>query len=485
MSIPSSTLVPGTYVTIDSSKAVTGALVGPTTAVVFGQKHSGGTATAETYNQIFSYADAQAKYGRGSMLAEMFKYWFAGNRLQQVYAVSLDDAAGTARADTLTFSGAATEAGTIYLYINGEQIQIGVSSGDADTAVAAAVETAIGTGISDEDYPVIASAASAVVTLTAKNDGTVGNQIDLRLNLNPGEEVPAGLTGVIASSVAGATDPTLADALDAVPDDVIGVWVSPYTDTTSLTAIEAELDFRWQNTVQIDGQAIIAKQDTTANVVTFGGTVDTEHIACMDAGVNAPQGAYLWAAAFAAQVTAQADDDPAVPFRSMTLVNIIGDTDTDKRSFSDRNSILTAGISTHLVSTGKVSIERSVTTYKTNAVGSPDTAYQNLNTPFNLSFMRQSLKNRIETRFPQHKLADDGTVFGAGQPIVTPSVMKAELVDLYEDWIELGLAENLAAFKDSMIVERDGTNRSRLNSTINPILVGQFYQLDLTLQFIL
>ena len=66
-----------------------------------------------------------------------------------------------------------------------------------------------------------------------------------------------------------------------------------------------------------------------------------------------------------------------------------------------------------------------VTTYKTNAVGAVDTSYQNTNTMFNLSYMRQSFKTRMLSRYPRHKLADDGTIFGAGQPIATPSTINA------------------------------------------------------------
>jgi len=482
-----SRLVPGTYVTPDSSRAIDGALVGPTETVLIGQKTSDGTITAEVFTQVFSAADIQEKAGIGSQLDEMGQYWYKNNVANKLWIVALDDAgAATAGTQTLTITGTATAAGTVYLYVNGVQIQVGVSSGDANTAVATAIETAIGTGTTDAAYPVTAGAAAGVVTLTAKNGGTVGNDIDVRLNLNSGEELPAGISIAIATGVTGATDPDIDDAIAAIPDDIINWWISPYTDASNLGKLETELERRWGTLVQLDGQAVIAYEGTASAVATFGDGENSQYIQCMDAGVNSPMPPYLWAAAVAGQMVYSADADPARPFRSLPLVGIIGDTLTDKRTDTERNSLLTSGVSTHLINTaGTVLIERMVTFYTENAVGAADTAWRNSNTASNVSFLRQSLINRINTRFPRHKLADDGTTFGAGQPIVTPSVIKGEIVDLYEDWIQLGLTEDLTTFKDSLDVERDATDRTRVNATVPPILVGQFYIFDVTLQFIL
>jgi phage tail sheath gpL-like len=482
-----SILVPGVYVTPDSSRAVEGALVGPTKALIIAQKTSDGTLAAETFTQVFSAADLQAKGGIGSQADEMGQYWFANNVANQVYVVLLDDeVASTAGTQTLTITGTATAAGTIYLYINGEQIQVGVSSGDTATVIGDAIVTAVGSATTDAAYPVTSSNTTGTVTFTAKNKGTVGNSIDIRLNLNPTEELPAGVTGVVATGVSGATDPDIDDAIAAVPDDKINWWVSPFTDASNLGKLTTELDRRWGTLVQLDGQAVVSVEGSSSAVVTIGDTYNNEYLNIMDAGLNSPMPPYLWAAAAAGQITFSADADPARPFTTLELVGVIGDTDTDKRNFNERNSILTSGVSTHVIGDdGTVRIERMVSTYKTNQSGATDTAWRNTNTATNISFQRESLINMVNIEFPRHKLADDGTVFGSGQPIVTPGVMKGAIVDLYEQWILLGLTEDLDTFKNSLVVERDATDRSRLNATLNPILVGQFYILDATLQFIL
>jgi phage tail sheath gpL-like len=53
------------------------------------------------------------------------------------------------------------------------------------------------------------------------------------------------------------------------------------------------------------------------------------------------------------------------------------------------------------------------------------------------------------------KLADDGTRFGPGQVIVTPGIIKSALISQYQQDMYNGLCENISAFKQHLLVERD------------------------------
>src|SRR3546814_3024831 len=102
-----------------------------------------------------------------------------------------------------------------------------------------------------------------------------------------------------------------------------------------------------------------------------------------------------------------------------------------------------------------VLLERPITTYQTNAYGFDDTAFLDVNTLLTLAALRYSQRARIAQKFPRHKLASDGTKAGAGQAIVTPSVIRAELVALAREWEDAGWVENM-----------DGDRKStRLNSS--------------------
>ena len=480
--IADSILVPGVFVTIDNSLANTASGEAFKT-VIFGQKTSAGTATAEVLTQVFSAEQAAELSGNGSLLDEMFRGWFATNNVSEVYMVALEDAgAATAGTQTLTVAVTTAEAGTLSLYVNGKLLRIGVTAAQTDAQIATAIAAAI---TADVTLPITAVAASEVVTCTAKNKGTLGNDIDLRFNEGSTEAFPTGVTVAVAVGVTGATDPDIADAIAALPDEVFKVIVNPYTDSASTTALKTELDRRWGATVQLDGHALMATAGTASTVATFGDTLNSEHFTFTDAGKDVMAPPYTWAATLAGRVSFSADADPARPFRTLGLSGIVGDDATDRRTFSELNAILSSGIGTHKVlNDGSVVVDRLVTTFKTNSVGAADTSYQNTNTMFNLSYMRQSYKTRMLSRYPRHKLADDGDVFGGGQPIATPSTVKGEIIALYREWILDGLAEDLDSFAESLVVERDVTNRSKLNVNMQPKLIGQLYQFDANLQFI-
>ncbi|MBF5929867.1 phage tail protein, partial [Escherichia coli] len=79
----------------------------------------------------------------------------------------------------------------------------------------------------------------------------------------------------------------------------------------------------------------------------------------------------------------------------------------------------------------------------------------------------------------------DGTPVRAGQNIVTPEIMKLQLISLGEEWVELGLVENLDTFKKNLLVERNASDRNRLDVLCTPDLVNQFRFLAAQIRFIL
>jgi phage tail sheath gpL-like len=100
-----------------------------------------------------------------------------------------------------------------------------------------------------------------------------------------------------------------------------------------------------------------------------------------------------------------------------------------------------------------------------------------------LARLLRNQKQAITSTFPRHKLADDGTRYGPGQAIVTPSLIKAELVAEYRQDMFNGLVENIAAFKDNLLVERDPNNPNRVNVLYPPDLINQLRVFAVLAQF--
>ena len=81
-----------------------------------------------------------------------------------------------------------------------------------------------------------------------------------------------------------------------------------------------------------------------------------------------------------------------------------------------------------------------------------DDAFELITTLATLAKLIRNQRYAITTKYPRHKLADDDTLFGPGQAIVTPKIIKAELVAQYAEDQWNGLVENTTQFKAHLIV---------------------------------
>ena len=143
---------------------------------------------------VTSAEDAGAKFGFGEPLHRLVLKAFKGSNGVECWAIPQPETAGTAATGSITATGPATEAGTIYLYIAGEPVLVTVANADDATAIGDAIAAAIN---ADTNLPITASNAAGVVTTTAKDASTYGNDVDMSLNWGFQEELPAGVGIVI------------------------------------------------------------------------------------------------------------------------------------------------------------------------------------------------------------------------------------------------------------------------------------------------
>ena len=479
--IPADRKVPFVYIEFDNKRAITGPGVQPYRALLIGQKTSYGSQAAEVPVSLSTPDQARGYFGEGSMLHKMSQYFFQNNSTTETWAVALDDS-GAAASGSFVFSGPATDSGTVYAYIGGEQIQVSVANGDTASTISAALAAAIN---ADDQLEVIATDSSGTVNIIAKNAGAKGNEIDIRVNYNDGEELPAGVGVTVNALSSGSGEPSIQDAIDAIGSEQYNVIIHPYTDSTNLGDLEDELDSRWGPLVQNDGVAITSKRDSYANLVTLGDARNSPHSSIL-AGTGIPQSPWNLAAAAGARVSASAQIDPARPFQTLQLTGLNVPSILDRLLDSQRDQLLKHGIATVVPSPGGIlRIERMRMTYKENEVGAPDESYADMNTVLTLSYLRYSLRTRIQLRYPRHKLADDGTRYAAGQAVVTPKVLRSEIILLFKEWEELALVEGISQFKADLIVERNANDKSRIDVLMPPDLVNQLRVVGAQIQFLL
>lgn len=481
-SIPSNLRVPFVAAEFDSSRAAQGAALLPYRVLLLGQKRSTGTATANSLQKVTTADQVLTLAGRGSMLHRMAGAFFQNNRYTETWIGVLDDnGAGVAATGTIVVAGPATAAGTLSLYIAGTLVQVAVASGDASTAIATAIAAAIN---ANADLPVTASAATSTVTLTHRHKGLVGNDTDVRANYQDGEKTPAGVSLTITAMAGGTSNPTLTTLIAAMGDNWFQVIAHPYTDATSLTAIETELASRFGPMRMIDGVAITSAAGTQSTLGTLGDGRNSPH-SCIVAqpGKNPVTPPCEFAAAVAGVVAFYGNSDPSRPLQTLPVLGVKAPAESDRFTLVERNLELYDGIGTTKVVAGQVQIERIVTTYQTSAAGASDTSYLDVTTLLTLLYLRYSFRNRILSRYPRHKLASDGVRVGSGQAVLTPKIAKAEAVAWFREMEELGLVENFDQFKADLVVERNASDPNRLDFLLPPDIMNQFIVGAASIQF--
>lgn len=470
--MPSVILTPGVYVEFDKTQAIRGLVVKPYRMLVIGQRFSTGTVPAGVPTRISRAEQATGYFGRGSMLERMIKKLKLNNGFTELWAIALDDdAGGVAALGGLGFTGPATAAGTVSLYVAGQAVKVAVTAGQTATQVAAAVAAAI---TANADLPVTATSAAGNVTITARHKGEVANSIDLRFNYYTGEAFPAGIVGSVSIAMLGGTvNPSLATTITAMSDDWYDIIAIPYTDAANLALLKTELDGRWGPVRSIEGHAITAASGTFSALTAVGATLNDPHLTML--GIQkSPSPPYEWAAAVAGIAAYFGNIDPARPLQTLAIAGVLPPVGDDLFIWSEREQLLASGVATFTTDPdGTNRVERLVTTYKTNEFGAADPSYRDIETLLTLGFLRFSLRTLFRQKYPRHKVANDGTRFGPGQVVVTPKTVKAECFNWFRLCEELGLVENFDQFKADIIVERNVTDPNRIDIYLPPDLVNQ------------
>lgn len=482
--IPVDIRTPGQYIEIDNSKAVQGLPTQERKLLVLGQRLTTGTVAEAIPKRVLNGDQADNFFGRGSMLAAMCRAAKAVNESTDLWAVALDDnGAGNAAGGTITFGGTVTAAGTLNLYIAGTRVQIAVAAAQAASVSATALVAAI---TAKTDLPVTAAVNgvdNTQVDITARHAGLSGNDIDLRVNYFTGEALPAGLTVTIVAMSGGTANPDVADALAAIGDDQYYSIITPWTDDANLDALEAELEARWGPMQQRTGHAFGALVDTHSNLATAGAARNSAHTTLFGIA-DAPQPPWEWAARAGAVVEFHGAIDPARPFQTLAVAGLLSPPEESRFTRAERDLLLRDGISTFTVDAGGVMrLERVITTYQTNAFGIEDISYLDLNTKWTVDYIRFAVRARIALRYPRYKLADDGTRFAPGQAIVTPKLIRAELLALFRELEFAGQVENFDQFKGDLLVVRSDQDPNRVNAVIPPDIINQFRVFAAAVQF--
>lgn len=482
--IPATIRVPLFYAEMDNSKA--GTYQATYRTLLIGQITNPLFQDVNKAVYVSSVAQARSKFGPGSQLAQMVEAYLENNTSVEVYALPIaDPASGTAASGSITVSGSSFGAGVLSLYVYDQVVQVGVSESDSASTLATAIAEAIN---ANETLPITAEASEETVTLSAKHKGAIGNDTILGLNLGGeanGEETPAGVTININAMSGGAGNPEIDEAIANLGEEQYDFVVSGFTVASILKALSAYMNDKtgaWSYSKQLYGHVWTAYRGTCAELQTLGKDYNDQHLTIL--GVNGTSSPiWKWAAGLAGSAATSIAADPARPLQTLTINGVSAPDVVNRFISTERETLLKNGISTYTVNSGTAQIDRIITTYQKNAYGQADNSYLSVETLYTSAYILRKLRSVITSKYGRHKLANDGTRFGEGQAIVTPKIIKAELITAYSEMEYEGLVENAEEFKKNLIVERNLNDRNRIDVLFTPDYVNQLNVFALVNQF--
>ena len=449
-------------------------------ALIVGIMTTEGTATKDVPVPIGSQAMADEFFGPGSEMSRMFQAYYSNNFANEVWGLPVAEPVGASAATgDITFTTPPTAAGTFHLYIAGTHIPVNIMTTDTVDDIASAVADAINTNYIQEGtpaLPVTATAALGVVTLTAAFKGFNGNEITVSLNYygtRGSEMTPVGLEFTLPANgllSGGVGVPIFDNAIGNIQKMPFEYVAMPYTDSDSLFAWDQEFGFtdsgRWGWNRQMFGHVFSAKRGLYSDLILYGETLNSavESVMAFEqtdriANVRVCCGICSQGAAGIGSA-----DPRSIRCKHWASMAIKAAPVQDMFNWAELNSIASNGLAIQeRGSDNQPMIAREQTSYQFNLYGQSDDAYELVTTLATLAKVLRNQKQAITSKFPRSKLADDGTKFGPGQAIVTPGIIKAELVNEYQLDMWNGLVENLSAFKAHLIVERDPNDPNRIN----------------------
>lgn len=269
---------------------------------------------------------------------------------------------------TVTFTNNVVGAGSFRITCGARAVTAAVSGGETP----AQVVTLLVSALAAEDFALEGEADTADLKLYAR-DGFAVRRVTVERITSTGTTVAFNGGGAASSAtngVAGTGAPTLTTLITRIAsEDGFGSWVAPWTDSTSLGALDDQVQLDGNGVRQRGEKLHIGSAASLANattLVTDAGLDETDRAVCAhepDAGVPAFELAARLAAARAA-----AADDPARNWRGLQLRTtadwpLLAPASSNRADDDDINAALLAGLCPIFVSGRRQVIDHGRTTF--------------------------------------------------------------------------------------------------------------------------
>jgi phage tail sheath gpL-like len=475
--IPPGWLVPSTLVEVRPQPTNTTLATWPARALVIGQQIG-----TQNYNVPFAITrkeDAATIFGAGSQAALMAVAFLTANPYTPLTVLGLPDPTGGVKASgTVTVSSLPTQASTLPMWIGGTPVSILVSPTDTTASIATRFAAAIN---AIPSMPVIATSALAVVTLTAKNAGVVGNGIPIYF---PWWTVPFAGAYAYTQLSGGSGDIDVTATIAAIASDWYTDVAVPSTSSTVLAALIAEAESRYTAGVARDMHLYAGFSGTYTAQTTLSAAYNAKTLTLI--GFNSsPTPPWIWAATLCGVASQQLANDPARQLRGLVLPGVMPPIPTLRWLDTERQGLLTAGISTWTATPdGNVALERIITTRRNTDTGAADASWLDIMVPATLSRIRYDWRQYVRTAYPRAKLARDGSIAAeTDASVVTPQAMANAWAARCKLYARYGWIQNEAVTIPQAAFQIDLTDPNRLNGKLVVQVMGSLMVFAAALEF--
>lgn len=341
----------------------------PLQCLVVGSLLAGGTATAETVNDITSTDDANALFVAGSEVARQC-YKALGIQGLKLKAMGLVEPSGAKGTVTVTIGGSWSASGSLGVWIDGEYAELGVASTDSQSDVAQHLGA-----LPKNTWPVTGGNTGNVCTFTRKNKGLRGNDGSCYIDT---KALPTGCTALLAGGTALPSKGTYSGVRftgGSSSDDVTNALAAIFAGTYDRQAW-AQADASNADKIRDQMVTKAGPQENRLEQAVFGTNASTSPTSLVQTTLNDVRVQVCWgknfqshpseiAAVMAALRTVTEQDNPVAYYDDVKLPGIVGQlVDSNWPNNTALNTAITGGIcALKSDARGDVYVTKSVCTY--------------------------------------------------------------------------------------------------------------------------
>jgi phage tail sheath gpL-like len=255
-------------------------------------------------------------------------------------------------------------------------------------------------------------------------------------------------------------------------------WIAgPYADATSLDAIKTFLDDvsgRWSPSQQLYGHYFTYLVGNLSAQATLGNARNNRHETIVG-GQSFRTPPWEQAAADGALALVHLSTAPELsrPLQTLVKQNVLPPFSRALWwAVSDRQVLYADGIAADIVNPdGTVSVDRRVTTYKTNAAGAPDATFRDVETLAQCMFATRFLRTAVQTQHGRKAFAAENPFHVA--EVVTPDDLRNTLIHAYNDLVALGVVQDSSDFASFLVVQVNPSDPNRADAYLPIEVVNQ------------